>query len=116
MPFRSALLAALWMDCLARLIATQEARGGDRDALRRAADPGVPGRDGAGRARPGGLAVGLAAGLPDAAAEAECVAETAGFTVPVALPHAVTATAMPVTTGTAKCPAFICTIAAFPGN
>ena len=62
-----------------------------------------PGRDGA---RPNSAAAGLSGRrwpvLPDAAADADCVAETAGFTVPGALLQAVTATPMPITTGTAK--------------
>jgi hypothetical protein len=63
---------------------------------------------------PAGLgATGLAAGLPDTAADADRVAETAGFTVPGVLPHDVTATPIPITTGSAKPAALICTFAAF---
>jgi hypothetical protein len=97
---------------LARLIATQEV--GAAIEMPCAAPPT--------RVYPAGTVAaeldpdGLAAGLPDAVADADCVAETAGFTVPGALPHAVTASPIPIATGTAKRPALICTIAAFPGN
>jgi hypothetical protein len=66
------------MDCLARLIATQEV--GAAIEMPCAAPPTrvYPAGTGAAELDPAGLA----AGLRDATADAECVAETAGFTVP----------------------------------
>jgi hypothetical protein len=100
------------MDCLARLIATQLV--GAATEMPCAAPPTRVYPAGTGAAEFD--AVGLAAGLPDAVADAECVTETAGVTVPGALPHAVTATVIPITTGTVERATFICTFAAFPGN
>ena len=62
---------------------------------------------------PIGLGATGLAGLSDAAADADRVAETAGFTVPGALLHDVTATPIPITTGSARPATLICTFAAF---
>jgi hypothetical protein len=101
------------MVSLARLTATQEAGAATEMPC---ATP--PTRVYPAGTEPGELgAAGLAAGLPDtAAADADRVAETAGFTVPGALPHDVTATPIPITTGSAKPATLVCTFAAFPRN
>jgi hypothetical protein len=63
---------------------------------------------------PAGLgATGLPAVLPESAADADRVAETACFTDPGALLHDVTATPIPITTGSARLATLICTFAAF---
>src|SRR6202007_1012781 len=92
MPLRPAFLAALWMVSLARLTATQE--DGAATEMPCAAPPP--------RVYPAGTA-------PDA----DRVAETAGFAVPGALLHDVTATPIPITTGSAKPPTLICTFSVF---
>ena len=51
-----------------------------------------------------------------AAPDADRVAETAGFTVPGALLHDVTATPIPITTGSAKPATLMYTFAAFRRN
>jgi hypothetical protein len=56
----------------------------------------------AGTATAEAVAAGLAAVLPDAVADCVAEAEVEGFTVDEELPHAVTATPIPITTGTAK--------------
>jgi hypothetical protein len=50
-----------------------------------------------------------------AATDADRVAEAAGFTVPCAL-HDVTATPIPITTGSTKPATLMCTFDAFRGN
>jgi hypothetical protein len=112
MPLRPALLAALAMDPVVGLNATQEA--GTATEMPAAAPPIRVYPAGTGAAEL--VSAGLTVGLPDAAADADRVAETEAFTVPGALLHAVTATPIPITTGTAKNATLMCTIAAFPGN
>jgi hypothetical protein len=69
---------------------------------------------GTGPGEPG--ATGLAVGLPGwAATDADRVAEAAVFTVPGAL-HDVTATPIPITTGSTKPATLMCTFDAFRGN
>jgi hypothetical protein len=73
------------------------------------------------RLYPAGIAAGeldaaeLAAGRPDAAdPDADGVADAAGFTVTGALPHDVTATVIPITTGSARPTTRMCNFATFP--
>jgi hypothetical protein len=73
------------------------------------------------RVYPAGTAAGeldaaeLAAGLPDTAdPDADGVAGAAGFTVTGALPHDVTATVIPITTGSARPTTRMRIFAAFP--
>jgi hypothetical protein len=97
---------------LARLTATQEA--GAATEMPCAAPPTRVYPAGTDPGEPGTAE--LAVALPDRAApDADRVAETAGFAVPGAL-HDVTATPIPITTGSAMPPTFMCTFAAFPRN
>ena len=103
------MLAALSMDLVVGLIATQEA--GAASEMPCAAPPI--------RLYPAGTATaeldadGLAVGLLDTVAEADGVAGAAGFTVARALPHDVTAMLMPIITGTAAYATLMRTITAF---
>jgi hypothetical protein len=110
MPLKPALLAALSMDPLAGLSATQEAGAASEMPC---ATPPI-------RVYPTGTtpaelgAAGLAVGLPDTVTDTDRAAAAAGFTVPGALLHDVTATPIPTTTVTAKHATLMCTFAAFP--
>jgi hypothetical protein len=109
MPLRPVLLAALLMLSFVGSIATQEA--GAATEMPCAAPPIrlYPAGTGTGELDATALAVGL---LDAAAPDADRVADTAA--VPDALPHAVTASPIPITTGSARPATRMCTFTAFP--